>query len=46
MSEIKDLKSECYDIFAQIQILQNALQEKNQRIAELTESPKKPASES
>jgi septal ring factor EnvC (AmiA/AmiB activator) len=40
-TELRDLKAECYDIFAQIQTLQNILQEKNQRIADLTDQEKK-----
>jgi hypothetical protein len=35
MEEITKLKAECYDILAQIQQLQQLLQEKSQKIAEL-----------
>ena len=41
MSEIKDLKSECYDILVQIQQLQQLLAEKNQQIAQVQEELKK-----
>lgn len=38
MDEITKLKAEAYDIFAQIQALQQMLAEKNQKIAEILQA--------
>lgn len=40
MDEITKLKSEAYDILAQIQELQRLLEEKNQKIREAIEKPR------